>query len=346
MSSLPCTEDLAHAFEVVGGEAWRTLFDQRIFLTGGTGFVGKWLIALWQYADRQLDLGSELVVLSRNPAAFLEAEPHLAAVCGLSLVRGDVRDFEFPSGSFGHVIHAAADVVAPGAPVETLSTAIDGTRRVLDFAVSSGAKHLLLVSSGAVYGRQPPELEAVSESYAGAPDLASPGSAYGEGKRVAEWLTHTVCRGHDMRFSIARCFAFVGPHLALDKHFAVGNFLRDAMARKEIVVQSDGTSYRSYLYAADLAAWLWAMQLRAPSGAVYNVGSHEAISIGDLAHKVSQVLGSSAGVRIMQSPQPGRLPERYVPDVDLIKKELGLMDPIPLDEAIERTARWHQQIRR
>lgn len=343
MSSLPCTEDLAHAFEVVGAEAWRTLSGQRIFLTGGTGFVGKWLIAVWQYAERQLALGSELVILSRDPAAFLAAEPHFADMRGLSLVQGDVRRFEFPPGSFEHVIHGAADVVAPGAPLETLSTNIDGTRRILDFAVCCGAKQFLLVSSGAVYGRQPADLESLSESYAGAPDLTSPGSAYGEGKRVAEWLTQTVCRGHDMRFSIARCFAFVGPYLALDKQFAAGNFLRDAMAHKEIVVQSDGTSLRTYLYAADLAAWLWAMQMRAPSGAVYNVGGHEAISIGDLANKVNEVLGSSAGVRIMQPPREDRLPERYVPNVDLIMKDLGLAHPIPLDEAFERTARWHQR---
>lgn len=346
MGTLPCTEDLAHAVEVVGAEAWRALSGQRIFLTGGTGFIGKWLIAVWQYADRQLALGSELVVLSRDPAAFLEAEPHFAGVRGLSLVRGDVRHFDFPSGSFARVIHAAADVVAPSTPLETFSTSIDGTRRVLDFALSCGAKQFLLLSSGAVYGRQPPELASVSESYMGAPDIASPGSAYGEGKRVAEWLTQVICRSHDIHFSIARCFAFVGPYLALDKQFAAGNFLRDAMVRREIVVQGDGTPYRTYLYAADMAAWLWAMQLRAASGAVYNVGSPEAISIGNLAHKVNQVLGSPAGVRIIQSPRPDRPAERYVPNVDLIVKELGLQHPIPLDDALERTARWHQQTSR
>lgn len=343
---LPATEDLAHAFDVVGAEAWRALSGQRIFLTGGTGFVGKWLIAAWHHANRQLDLGSELVVLSRDPEGFRQAEPNLASVAGLSLVRGDIRDFEFPPGRFGYVIHAAADVVAPNAPLDTLTANIDGTRRALEFAKSRDAQHFLLVSSGAVYGRQPPELDALGESYSGAPDLSVPGAAYGEGKRVAEWLTHTICRAHDTRFAIARCFAFVGPYLALDKQFAAGNFLRDAMARKEIVVQSDGTAYRSYLYAADLAAWLWAMALRAPGGAVYNVGSGEAISIGDLAHTVNAVLDSSAGVRILQTAAPDKLPERYVPNVDRIMNELHLKPPIALDDALARTARWHLLTRR
>ena len=334
--------DLEHAFRAVGEGSWRSLAGARVFLTGGTGFVGKWLMATLLDADRRIDLGCELVVLSRDPEAFDAAAPQLARAPRVTLLRGDVRDFEFPSGAFTHVVHAATDVVAQNAPLDTFSTCVEGTRRALEFAAQAGAAEFLLVSSGAIYGRQPPTLARLDETYTGAPDPLAPSSAYGEGKRVSEWLGAARGAAASPRFKVARCFAFVGPYLPLDKHFAIGNFLRDAMAGNEITIQGDGTAYRTYLHAADMAAWLWAVLLRGQPGRAYNVGGHEAVSIGELAQRTVKALGSPARVAILKDVVPGKRAERYVPDVARARQELALPDPIPLDEAIVRTARWHR----
>ncbi len=334
--------DLAHAFRAVGEADWRSLAGARIFLTGGTGFVGKWLMATLLDADRRLGLGCELVVLSRDPEAFAATAPGLARAPRVTLMRGDVRDFAFPAGAFTHVVHAATDVVAQNSPQATFATCVEGTRHALDFAARSGAQDFLLVSSGAVYGRQPPSLERVDESFAGAPDPLSPSSAYGEGKRVSEWLGAALGAESRMRFKVARCFAFVGPYLPLDKQFAIGNFLRDAMAGKQITIQGDGTPYRTYLHAADMAAWLWATLLRGQPGRAYNVGGHEAVSIADLARRTVAALGSPARVAVLKEAPPGRPAERYVPDIARARAELALPDPISLDEALVRTARWHR----
>ncbi len=335
--------DLDHAFQAVGEASWRTLAGARIFLTGGTGFVGKWLMETLLDADRRLGLGCELVVLSRDPEAFAAAQPRLARAPRVTLVRGDVRDFEFPAGAFTHVVHAATDVVAQNSPLATFATCVEGTRRAIDFALHAGAADFLLVSSGAVYGRQPPTLERLEESFAGAPDPLSPASAYGEGKRVSEWLCAAHGASSPVRFKVARCFAFVGPHLPLDKHFAVGNFLRDAMAGEQITIQGDGTPYRTYLHAADMAAWLWAALLRGQAGRAWNVGGHEAVSIAELARRTVSAIGSAASVAVLKTAEPGKPAERYVPDVSRAQRELALPDPIPLDEAIARTARWHRE---
>ncbi len=338
--------DLAHARDLVGRSRWEALRGQRIFLSGGTGFVGKWLLSSLLDAESRFRLGCDVFVLSRDPASFAGAMPAIATSPHVRLLQGDVRSFDFPAGTFRFILHAATDVVAKNTPVETFDICAAGTRRVLDFAAAAGAEDVLLVSSGAVYGRQPPVLERTAEDYAGAPDSLSPASAYGEGKRVAEWLGCAYASQHKLRFKTARCFAFVGPYLALDKHFAIGNFLRDAMAGQPILIQGDGTPYRSYMHAADMASWLWTILLAGKSGEAYNVGGLEAVSIKELADRVVRVLGSPSTVTRLQSPAGGKPAERYVPDIGKALRELNLPPPIGLDEAIRRTASWYEEASR
>lgn len=338
-------DDIARAFAAVGDVTWRSIAGRRLFITGGTGFVGKWLLATLLHANNRLNLGCDVTVLTRAPTVFGDAVPELAYAAGVTLLRGDVIDFAFPKGQFDLVVHAATDVVAQNSPLRTFSTCVDGTRNALAFAAHAGASDFLLLSSGAVYGQQPPDLDRLSETYAGAPDVLRPASAYGEGKRVSEWLSCAHAAESTMRVKIARCFAFVGPYLPLDKQFAIGNFLRDALAGDEIVIVGDGTPYRTYLYAADMAAWLWTIALLGRSGVAYNVGGAEAISIAGLARRVVDVVGSRAGMRTLKSARAGYRPERYVPDVSRIRTELGLPEPLSLTDAIARTANWLRKTR-
>jgi dTDP-glucose 4,6-dehydratase len=200
----------------------------------------------------------------------------------------------------------------------------------------------LAASSGAVYGRQPPELTHIPETYAGAPDPLDPASAYGEGKRLAEHLCALYHHRHGIDTKIARCFAFVGPHLPLDAHFAIGNFIRDALAGGPVRVSGDGTPCRSYLYAADLAVWLWTILFRAPACRPYNIGSGESVTILEAARAVAESAGlPPSAVTVARSPSAAP-PQRYVPDVSRAETELGLRAWTPLGEAVARTLRFHQ----
>ena len=340
----PLAHDLDHVLARTSG-LWDDLRGARLFITGGTGFFGCWLLETFVWANDHLKLDASVVVLTRDQNAFERRVPHLASHPAVTLHEGDVRTFEFSGGAFSHVIHAATDSGTPLAERDRLlmfDTIVGGTRRTLEFARRTGARRFLLTSSGAVYGRQPAELTHVPEDYAGGPDPANAGHVYGEGKRAAEML----CAVHadvDLQPTIARCFAFVGPYLPLDVHFAVGNFIRDALHGGPIRVSGDGTPYRSYLYAADLAIWLWTILLRGQSIRPYNVGSEAAISIADLAHLVARRLTSGSKVEVARTAIPGRPAERYVPSSARIRKELGVKVTVDLEEALIRTAEWHRR---
>jgi dTDP-glucose 4,6-dehydratase len=330
-------EDLEHILAHTE-DLWAELRGSRIFITGGTGFFGMWLLESFCHANDRLSLGAKATVLTRDPDAFASKAPHLAASQELSVIAGDVRDFEFPEGIFSHVIHAATTSSAPVEPLEMFDTILRGTRRVLEFAAGHGTRKLLFTSSGAVYGRQPPNITHVPEDYCGAPDPTDPASAYGEGKRAAELLCALMASRHGFEAKIARCFAFVGPHLPLDAHFAIGNFIRDALGGGPIRVNGDGTPLRSYLYAADLAIWLWTILLKGAPARPYNVGSDEAISIADLAHAIGEMHG--VGVSILGRPTPGAIPARYVPSAQRARSELGLAASIDTNDGVRRTVRW------
>ena len=335
-------EDLEHVLTHTRPD-WEQLRSGRIFVTGATGFFGAWLLETFAHANFSLNLGASLIGLSRDPAAFYAKVPHLAGESSITLHRGDVRDFEFPEGAFTHVIHAGTTSSAPVPPAQMLDTIIHGTRHTLDFAVASKAKRFLFVSSGAVYGKQPPDITHIPETYMGAPDPMDPNSAYGEGKRIGELLCSIAHREHGLETTIARCFAFVGPHLPLDAHFAIGNFIRDAMRGESITVK-DGIPYRSYLYAADLAIWLWTILFKGEACRPYNVGSDQEITISQLAETVaSHFEGSvppstSQPINVLTST-----PSRYVPSTELAQSELSLSQKVGLQESIRRMAGWYSR---
>ncbi len=325
---------------------WPELQGQRIFLTGGTGFFGCWLVESFLAANQRFSVHASLTVLTRSPESFRKKCPHLAGEPALTLLRGDVRDFSFPDGEFPFVIHAATEASAKlnhEQPLEMLSTLVDGTRRALEFAASHGGKKFLLTSSGAVYGRQPEDISHISEEYSGAPDPLQPDTAYANGKRVAELMGALYAKATAMEIKIARCFAFVGPHLPLDTHFAIGNFIRDAMQGGPIRVHGDGTPMRSYLYASDLTVWLWTMLLKAPSGVAFNVGSDDAVSIRQLAAVVARAFDPAVEVKVMHKPVPGAALLQYVPSVQRAREQLQLKRSVSLEEAIRRTAAWYGQ---
>lgn len=334
--------DLVRAASHVSNATWSSLDGKRIFVTGGTGFVGKWLLAALDHAQERLGFHCETVLLSRDPSRFESLAPAIASAPGRSLWPGDVRRFDSPPGEFDIILHAATDVASAAGAMDVFETCVEGTRRVLDFATSSGTTHLLFLSSGAIYGFQPADMDGLPETFTGAPDPLSAGAGYGNGKRAAEWLCAAWSAEQlDRRVSIARLFSVMGPGMPLSAQFAAGNFMCAAIAGEPIILQGDGKAVRSYLHVADAAGWLWNIFFHGNDVRAYNVGGSKPISTAELAKRISASVQKPVQVEMLGQSDSGLAPSLYYPDVSRSKLELGLRELLTLEETIQSTADWH-----
>ncbi len=322
---------------------WDLFRAKRIFITGGTGFIGTWILETLIWANDQYQLDLTLFVLTRDKNKFIKKAPHIAEHNCITLYQGDVKNFKFPQHEFDYVIHAATEPALKD-QIATFDTIIQGTQHTLEFAVQSKAKTFLFLSSGAIYGEQPADLSHIDENYTGAPNSFNPATTYGLCKRTAEHLCMLYAKQFQIEMKIARCFAFVGPYLPLDNHFAIGNFIRDRLAGKTILVNGDGSPYRSYQYAADLMIWLLHILCHGDSCVPYNVGSDEMISILQLAQLIAEDFSPQLNVEIAQKTnnQIAKI-ERYVPSTQRAKNKFGFTAKISLKDAIEKTLLWHHQ---
>ncbi|MDF3942663.1 NAD-dependent epimerase/dehydratase family protein [Achromobacter denitrificans] len=339
-----CAEDLQVFEQALSASRCEPLREARILITGGTGFIGCWLLEALLWANRRHALGLSLTVLTRDAGRFQHKASHLAADHAVTLLIGDLVSLADHHASYDFVVHAATDVVGEDTdPLKAFDLIVEGTRQVADLVQRAAARRLLYLSSGAVYGRQPVDCPQVSESYAGAPDVADLKAAYGHAKRVSEWLLGVTATRGDFEVTCARIFAVIGPYMPLNGHFAAGNFIADALQGRKIQITGDGKPLRSYIYGADLAVWLVSMLARPGELRAYNVGSPVAMSIADLAAAVDEV--ATSGQVTPRDFQPEEGVPRYVPDTGSAQADFGLRIFTPFHEAVRRTYAWFFQRR-
>ena len=318
------------------------IVNKPLVITGASGFVGTWLTLSWVAAYKKFNGRGQLLITSRNPQSLIPLTKVVDANSPLTALSIDIRNLEIPSEfRNGNLIHAATPASAAlnaSDPAAMLKVIIEGQERVLAEAVRMNNK-VLFLSSGAVYGRQPLDLERIPETWEGAPQIGDSNSAYHEGKRVAELMGNIAASKQGLHFITARLFAFIAPFLPLGTHFAAGNFIRDAVTSNKIEIQSGGGSIRSYLYATDLCSSLWALLARGQSINAYNVGSEQEVSIRNLAAEVVTCTNREAEV-VINGFDTSENVTRYIPSVEKIKKEIGVSQTVPLSQALLRTSTW------
>ena len=338
-------EILAHS-----GTIWEDLRNRRVFLTGGSGFFGSWLLESFCHANRQLGLNARIVVLTRDVRRFASRLPHLAEDAGVEIDEGDFRNFRSPSGPVDYVIHSLVPDV--GSEYATSSERLNeffstSMACLLDLTEEKRARGFLYCSTGAVYASQEPPRPA-RETDAMTQGGSTFASLYGPIRRSAELLALLRFADKALPIKIARGFAYLGPYLRLDGQFAIGNFIADILARRPIVIKGDGTDVRSYMYGTDLAVWLWTILLRGSPGQAFNVGSSRGSPLRDVAEVAATAATPSVEV-IVQGGKPNQViaaKSYYVPDTTKAAESLGLKETVGLKEAVARTLKWHRNSKR
>lgn len=318
------------------------LKNKRIFITGGTGFFGIWLLSAIDLLNQNF-YNIEVCVLSRDSNTFLNKYPHLINKKWLNFAAGDIKNFIFPDKSFDFIIHGATEtsLAAHADPQRMLDDIFFGTRHLLKFAESLKVKKILFISSGAVYGSLPDNSSHILDDSLNACNTANHKNAYGEGKRMMELMGAMIQERIGIESVSARCFSFGGPAIPLNSHYAFGNFVRDALFRDEIIINGDGLTKRSYLHGADLSVWLLNILSNGIGGQTYNVGSDFGITINDLAILIRDLLSPNKHIVYANNElKTSATSKNYVPSVERAKS-LGCEQWTSLDNSILQTAKYY-----
>lgn len=349
---------MSRAIEFVRADAEAVLFgrveqlaslkNQNLFLSGGTGFLGSWLLELISVLNEKHQFNLKVKVLSRNFKAFAKRLPHLGTLSWISYQEGDIRHLAELPREIGYIIHAAAltdrRIFAshPSAVAETNSL---GAMRIFRAAcLLEDLKKFVLVSSALVYGRQPWELQHVSEEFSGSLRCDDVNSVYAESKRFAEVIAQCVISESKIPVVTVRPFAFVGPYQSLELPWAVTDFIRDSFAGGPIRIMGDGATVRSLMYASDFAFGVLSAAANGVPRTVYNIGSPEAIDLGSLAQKITQFFSPVPEI-FTKVGQVGHERSRLVPSIDRAIADLRLEIKVSLMEALQRTITWNRMIR-
>ena len=317
---------------------WAELNGSRILLTGATGFVGTHLLESLRHARARTGSDVRIAAVVRDPVRLHERLPWTSDARWLELLRGDVRTFAMSPGAIDYAIHAAntgTPAAIFGDPWDISRMVVDGSKRVHALASAAGAKQMLQLSSGSVSGSHASPSPPITEDTPGAPHGDSPTDQLARAKHDAE---DALVDAGGTGVVFARGFALCGPWLPIDSAFAFGNFIGAAVRGQTIVVNGDGTPVRSYLYSSDMVVWLWTFLLKGQAGRAYNLGSERAVTIGELAHRVAALLGGT--VEIAGVPAAGARAHWHVPNTERARRELGLEETVPLNDAIVRSAQW------
>jgi len=322
------------------------LKNEKILITGGTGFMGTWLAEMITFINDMYNFNTHLFLLSTRASLFRESAPHVAFRKDITLIDRDVRNLTDISKEVSWIIHAAASPdsrVHASDPLRTIEVIVDGTDSVLEYATRlPEIKKILNISSGQIYGSQPWELKGIPENFIGGLDCSALNSAYPESKRIAETICSVYRNQQRLPIVNARPFAFIGPYQGLDRPWAINNFIRDGMLGGPIRILGDGQTVRSYMYPSDMAWWILNILVHGAVGMNYNVGSPEAITLNELAEKIAGQVPKPPKIIRGISDDKSLRSSRFVPNVDLAKSSLGLTITTDLDTAIKRTILWNQ----
>ncbi len=320
--------DVNHVYDSCS-EVWPKLENSKILVMGGTGFIGRWIVASLGFAQL-LGHAIDITVMSRNSRAYFEE--FSSEGFKITWLDHDVsRNENLEIQKFDFIINGATPSSAKTGAVDpkyVYESIVLGNSSILDSSRNLNFRYLFL-SSGAVtqlensepnFDRELCEFE----------HLESLSTAYAHGKRFAEIDITSAIKSKKLNAQALRLYAFAGPGLPLDQHFAAGNFMLNYLKSEPIEVKGNPNTKRSYMYPADLVMHI-IRSLTSNETETMEIGSTEIISMSEFAALISD--GNAAS-----QPTDGDLAQpisSYFPTADNL-----LSQTINLDSGIIKWKEW------
>jgi UDP-glucuronate decarboxylase len=328
---------------------WEDLRNKTVLVTGGGGFLAAYLIKSLLAVGRLNELNIKVICVARSTRSVEARLSEYLGAQDLSVVLHDISQplpSDFPHADF--IIHSASQASPKFYgidPVGTLLANSAGTMYLLEHAVKTQAEKFLFFSSGEVYGVPVDPSQLVGEQNYGYIDPMNVRSCYAESKRLGETMCAAWAQQHGLHTTVVRPFHTYGPGMALDDGRVFADFVADVVAKRDIVLKSDGLALRPFCYIADATIGFLTVLLSGGKAEAYNVGNPEAeISIRDLATVVAGLFperGIStqfdvpvSSISYLKSPIA-----RSCPSIEKIKA-LGWTPIISIEDGFRRTIKY------
>jgi UDP-glucuronate decarboxylase len=334
---------------------------KRLFISGGAGFLGYYLIQSVLHWNRTQANGAPIRIIACDnyKRGVPEWLARLSDEDSLTLLEHDITvPLPENAGDFDFVVHAAS-IASPTYyrkyPIATMDANVSGLRLLLDRCRAQQASGhrvsgFLFFSTSEIYGDPTPDQIPTAEDYRGNVSCTGPRACYDESKRFGETLCVNFAREFSMPITIARPFNNFGPGLKITDRRVIPDFARDLFTNRNLVLFSDGSPTRTFCYVADAIVGYFQILIRGRSAEAYNVGNESPeISMWELAEMIAEIGREQvdyAGEVIRHTSKEEEYltdnPRRRCPSIAKAKSELGFNPEISLEEGLRRTLGWYR----
>lgn len=287
--------------QIVEQYSFEELKDTTILVTGATGLIGSQVVKTLACLNRMKNINVIVLALVRSEEKAQKVFGQLLKRGDVRLVLGDVTKELQIEDDVDYVIHGASPTSSKffvNNPVETIMTAIVGTKNILEFSRKKKIKGMVYLSSLEVYGVPQTKNGVVKECDYGYIDPLSVRSSYSEGKRMVECLCASYAKEYNVPVKVARLSQTFGAGVEYADGRVFAEFARCAVEKRNIVLHTAGNTLRTYCYTKDAVAALLIILLRGEVGTAYNVtNKNTAVTIKEMAQCVCDAFPES-GIQV------------------------------------------------
>jgi UDP-glucuronate decarboxylase len=347
MTANATQDDVAAIIESLGADAHR-FSGKTVLLTGGAGFLGRHFISVFRRLSRDvLDKPCKVIsadnYITGEPLALHDGGRHDPNIVD---VWADVT-YPLPVREDLHYIVHAAGVASPvyymKYPLETIDSAVQGTKNLLQLACRNNElEGFLLFSSSEIYGDPDPKAVPTPETYHGYVSSVGPRACYDESKRLGETIATVYQQRHNVPVTIVRPFNVFGAGMKHNDRRVIPMFAYEALNGRAIPVHGTGQQTRTFCYISDAISGFLKALLNGKRGEPYNIGNaNNEISMTELAQTFASII-PGANVKHISYPDiyPAGEPQRRCPDLTKAANDLGYQAKVDLPEGLGRFVEW------